>query len=81
MCLAVPSKVIAVDGLMATVEAFGQQRNVNLMLMQEPVALGDYLLVQLGDFAFERVDPARAEESLRLMEEILAQGDGGVRAW
>ena len=81
MCLAVPSKVVAMDGLMATVEAFGQRRNVNLMLMQEPVALGDYLLVQLGDFAFERVDPMRAEESLRLMEEILAQGDGGVRTW
>jgi hydrogenase expression/formation protein HypC len=81
MCLAVPSKVIAVDGLMATVEAFGQRRNVNLMLMQEEVAVGDYLLIQAGDFAFDRVEPERAEESLRLMAEILAQGDGGVRAW
>jgi hydrogenase expression/formation protein HypC len=81
MCLAVPSKVIAVDGLMATVEAFGQRRDVNLMLMQEEVAVGDYLLVQAGDFAFDRVEPERAEESLRLMAEILAQGDGGVRAW
>ncbi len=81
MCLAVPSKVIALDGLTATVEAFGRQRRVNLMLMQEDVALGDYLLIQMGDFAFERVDKERAEESLRLMEEILAQGDGGVRAW
>jgi hydrogenase expression/formation protein HypC len=81
MCLAVPSKVIAVDGLMATVEAFGQQRNVNLMLMQEDVSVGDYLLIQLGDFAFERVGAERAEESLRLMAEILAQGDGGARAW
>jgi hydrogenase expression/formation protein HypC len=73
--------VIAVDGLMATVEAFGQRRDVNLMLMQEEVAVGDYLLVQAGDFAFDRVEPERAEESLRLMAEILAQGDGGVRAW
>ncbi len=81
MCLAVPSKVVAVDGLTAMVEAFGRQRRVNLMLMQEEVALGDYLLIQVGDFAFERVDKERAEESLRLMEEILAQGDGGVRAW
>jgi hydrogenase expression/formation protein HypC len=81
MCLAVPSKVIAVDGLMATVEAFGQRRDVNLMLMQEEVAVGDYLLIQAGDFAFDRVEPERAEESLRLMAEILAQGDGGVRAW
>ena len=81
MCLAVPSKVIALDGLMATVEAFGQQRNVNLMLMQEEVALGDYLLIQVGDFAFERVDKDRAEESLKVMAEILAQGDGGATVW
>lgn len=81
MCLAVPSKVVALDGLMATVEAFGEQRQVSLMLMQEEVALGDYLLVQVGNFAFERVDPERAEESLRLMEELMAQGTGDVRAW
>jgi len=81
VCLAVPSKVIALDGLMATVEAFGQQRNVNLMLMQEEVALGDYLLIQVGDFAFERVDKDRAEESLKVMAEILAQGDGGATVW
>ena len=31
MCLAVPSRVVAVDGLMATVEAFGEQREVSLM--------------------------------------------------
>jgi hydrogenase expression/formation protein HypC len=73
--------VIAVDGLVATVEAFGQRRDVNLMLMQEEAAVGDYLLIQAGDFAFDRVEPERAEESLRLMAEILAQGDGGVRAW
>ena len=81
MCLAVPSKVVALEGLMATVEAFGEQRQVSLMLMQEEVALGDYLLVQVGNFAFERVDPERAEESLRLMEELMAQGTGDVRAW
>lgn len=81
MCLAVPSRVVDTDGFMATVEAFGQRRQVSLMLMHEPVAVGDYLLVQVGDFAFERVERERAEESLRLMEDILAQGDGGVRAW
>ena len=81
MCLAVPSKVVALDGLMATVEAFGEQRQVSLMLMQGEVAVGDYLLVQVGNVAFERVDPERAEESLRLMEELMAQGTGDVRAW
>lgn len=81
MCLAVPSRVVAIDGLMATVESFGEQRQVSLMLMNDDVAVGDYLLIQAGNFAFERVDPARAEESLRLMEELFVQGAGDVRAW
>lgn len=81
MCLAVPSRVVALDGLMATVEAYGEQRQVSLMLLNEDVALGDYLLIQAGGFAFERVDAQRAEESLRLMDELMAQGGGDVRAW
>lgn len=81
MCLAVPSKVIHLDGEMATVEAFGETRQVSLLLMPEEVALGDYLLIQAGGFAFERVEPARAEESLRLMQELMAQGTDDVRAW
>ena len=81
MCLAVPSKVIAIDGDMATVEAFGETRQVSLLLMPEEVSLGDYLLIQAGGFAFERVEAERAEESLRLMRELMEQGTDDVRAW
>jgi hydrogenase expression/formation protein HypC len=81
MCLAVPSRVVALDGLMATVEAFGERRQVSLMLLNDEVALGDYLLIQAGNFAFERVEAERAEESLRLMEALMAGGGGDVRAW
>lgn len=81
MCLAVPSRIVAIDDMMATVEAFGQQRQVSLLLMHEDVAIGDYLLIQAGGFAFERVDGERAEESLRLMAELMAQGSCDVRAW
>ncbi len=75
MCLAVPSCVVAVDGLMATVEAFGEQREVSLMLLDEDVAIGDYLLIQAGGFAFARLDPARAQDSLALMSRILGGGN------
>lgn len=81
MCLAVPSRVVATDGLLATVEAYGRQRTVNLMLLQEEIAIGDYLLVQAGDFAFERVDTARAEETLALLDEIFSRGEADIRAW
>ncbi|MCX7176452.1 MAG: HypC/HybG/HupF family hydrogenase formation chaperone [Proteobacteria bacterium] len=76
-----PSRVLAIDGLTATVEAEGEQRNVSLMLLDDEVALGDYLLIQAGGFAFERVDAQRAEESLSLMREIAARGEADIRAW
>ena len=81
MCLAVPSKVILIDGDVATVEAFGETRLVSLLLMPEAVSLGDYLLIQAGGFAFERIEAERAEESLRLMRELMEQGTDDVRAW
>ena len=75
MCMAIPSRVIALDGDIATVEAFGKQRHVSLLLMQEPVQLGDYLLVQAGGFAYERVEHAMALESLAMLEQVVAAAD------
>ncbi|MDD5298791.1 MAG: HypC/HybG/HupF family hydrogenase formation chaperone [Rhodocyclaceae bacterium] len=72
MCLAAPSKVIEVRDGMAVTECFGQIREVSLMLMLEEVTVGDYLLIQAGGFAFERVEAERAEEALAVMQELLA---------
>ena len=73
MCLAVPSKIVALDGLMAEVESFGERRIVNLMLLEDEVKIGDYLLIQAGGFASEKVEKERAEEALRLMQELVSQ--------
>lgn len=80
MCMAVPSRVIRVHGETALTECFGEQREVSLLLLEEAVAPGDYLLIQTGGFAFERVDAARARESLALMEELVKLQDG-ERVW
>jgi hydrogenase expression/formation protein HypC len=80
MCLAAPSRVTEVRDGMAVTECFGQVREVSLLLMNEEVAVGDYLLIQAGGFAFERVEPARAEEALALMRELMEQG-GDARSW
>lgn len=66
--------------LLCTSSCFGQVREVSLLLMNEDVAVGDYLLIQAGGFAFERVDPARAEEALAMMRELMEQG-GDARNW
>jgi len=80
MCLAAPSRVIQVGEGMAVTECFGQTREVSLLLMDEDVAVGDYLLIQAGGFAFERVEAERAEEALALMRELMEQG-GDARSW
>lgn len=81
MCLAIPSRVLEIDDQMALVDTAGERRKVSLVLMHEDVAVGDYVLIQHGQFAYERVDAARAEEALALMEEVFARGPADVRAW
>ncbi len=70
MCIGIPSKVVALNDQVATVECFGQCRDVSLILMPEEVELGDYLLIQVGDFAVEKIEPQRALDALAYIEEI-----------
>ncbi|MEI8162301.1 MAG: HypC/HybG/HupF family hydrogenase formation chaperone [Betaproteobacteria bacterium] len=80
MCLAAPSRVIEVRDGTAVTECFGQTREVSLLLLNEEVNVGDYLLIQAGGFAFELIESERAEEALALMEELMQQG-GDARNW
>lgn len=80
MCLAAPSLVIEVGDGIAVTECFGQQRTVSLLLMNEDIQVGDYLLIQAGGFAFERIEPERARESLALMQNLMTQPDD-ARLW
>ena len=80
MCLAAPSLVIEVRDGMALTECFGQRREVSLLLIDEVVAPGDYLLIQAGGFAFERIEPERALEALALMTQLMTEG-ADARSW
>lgn len=80
MCLAAPSRVIEVRDGTALAECFGQTREVSLLLLNEEVAVGDYLLIQAGGFAFERIEAERAEDSLLLMKQLMTQDDD-ARRW
>jgi len=80
MCLAAPARVIEVRDGVAVAESFGQIREVSLLLLDEEVVVGDYLLIQAGGFAFEKVECERAEEALALMKELMAQGND-ARSW
>jgi hydrogenase expression/formation protein HypC len=77
MCLAIPMKIMSKDGHSATVEAGGVSREINLRLLED-ARVGDYVLVHAG-FAIETIDEHEAEETLKLMEQIMfTQGDDEV---
>ncbi len=74
MCLGVPGKVIAVDGNCATVDFWGVRRQVLLDVVDEPVAVGDYVLNHVG-YAIRRIPESEIGETLALFEQLLAQED------
>jgi hydrogenase expression/formation protein HypC len=68
MCVAIPAKIISIDGLVAEVEVGGVSRQVSLQLT--PAAKkGDYVLVHAG-FAINIVDETEAQETLKLFAEL-----------
>ncbi|HEX9242914.1 MAG TPA: HypC/HybG/HupF family hydrogenase formation chaperone [Anaeromyxobacter sp.] len=70
MCLGVPGKVLAIDGLNATVDFFGVRKELRLDIVDEPVAIGDYVLNHVG-FAIRRIPPEEVQETLALFDQIL----------
>lgn len=72
MCLAIPSRIISIDGFKAVVDVYGARRDINLMLMPVDVGIGDYVLVHAG-FALQKVDEKAAEESLKLIKAIIEE--------
>jgi hydrogenase expression/formation protein HypC len=70
MCLAIPARVMRVNGDKAQVD-FGEGvlREVNVTLVEAKV--GDYVLVHAG-YAIQMVDEKDALETLALWKEILA---------
>jgi hydrogenase expression/formation protein HypC len=73
MCLAIPARVIAVEGKTATVDFGGVTRPVSIALI-ENIAIGDYVIVHTG-YAIQKMDRDDAEKTLELWREILTADD------
>jgi hydrogenase expression/formation protein HypC len=71
MCVAIPCKVINMDGNKAIVDAGGAQKEINIMLI-ENLSVGDYVLVHAG-FAISKVEKETAEDTLALLESYLSE--------
>jgi hydrogenase expression/formation protein HypC len=68
MCLAIPAKVISVNGQSAVVSIEDVEYTASLMLLDD-VKAGDFIMLHAG-FAIEKVDPDEAAETLQLLLEM-----------
>ncbi len=70
MCVAVPMKVTHVDAFTCVAEIDGVTKTASLLGI-DGVEVGDYIMVHAG-LAIAKLDTETAEETLRLMREIVA---------
>ncbi len=68
MCVAIPSRIVAIEGETATIEVGGNRSTARVDLIED-VGVGDYVLVHAG-FAITKLDPDDARETLALMGEV-----------
>ena len=68
MCLAVPVRIVSIEGNEAETEIAGVRRRVSIALTPQ-AKVGDYVLLHTG-YAIGVIDEAEAEETLKLLEEI-----------
>ena len=68
MCLAIPMKILTMEKNKAIVSAGSIERRIDISFLSKPKT-GDYVIVHAG-FAIEKLDPKKAQETLRMLEEI-----------
>ena len=73
MCLAVPMKVIEINGYLCMAEVGRVKREINLMLLDN-VKIGDYVIVHAGS-AIQKLDEVEAEKTLSLLREMVEKTD------
>lgn len=76
MCVGVPMRITSIDGTGAVAEIDGVRRAASLMLLDEEVGVGDFVIVHAG-FAISRLDEEDARQTLEMMREVFRPEDMG----
>ena len=71
MCLAVPMKVLEIEGNTAKVEMGGTQKTIGLDIIDPKPQIGDYVIVHAG-FAINIIDEQEAQIILNDFKELFA---------
>ncbi|HBA89812.1 MAG TPA: hydrogenase assembly protein HupF [Geobacter sp.] len=69
MCVGVPMQVISIEGDQAMTEVDGVKREASLMLLDQEVKVGDFVIIHAG-FAISKLDEEDAKATLEMMREI-----------
>lgn len=77
MCLAIPAKLVEIDGTLGKAEVGGARREVDLRLVGR-VRVGDYVIIHAG-FAIQKLDEEDAHETLSLFREMSATEQTSAR--
>jgi len=68
MCLAIPSKIVSIDGDSAIVSVGGTEVEASLQLLDD-VSVGDFVLLHTG-FAIQKISPEEAMETLDILKKL-----------
>ena len=71
MCLAIPARIVSIDGTGGSIVVEGVRREVSLLLVPE-AKVGEYALVHAG-FAITVIDEEEATKSLQAFAELRRQ--------
>ena len=71
MCIGVPMRVTSIDGTDIIAEIDGVSREASIMILDQEVRPGDFVIVHAG-FAIAKLDEEEALETLRLMREVFS---------
>ena len=78
MCLGVPGRIVEIHGLVAIADFWGMRREVRLELVDQPVAVGDYILNHVG-YAIRRIPEAYIQLTLYLYEQLVREAAADPR--
>ena len=71
MCIAFPGKIMSIDeNNYALIDIGGTKREACLDIIDEPVAVGDFVICHAG-YAIHKVDEDLAKEKLDLLKELI----------
>ena len=73
MCLAVPGKVVSIEGMVATVDFGGVIHGIRIDLLPDAM-VGEWVLAHAG-FAIQRLLEDEAEETIAMIDAVVGASD------